>query len=62
MPKPDLKLPASEEEKRSSKTDVQPSLVTGLGSRIHQRFAKSERVELDIPARTERGRFATFPS
>lgn len=51
-----------EEEVRTilRNTLAQPADPGGLGSRIHARFAALGGVDLDLPARTEAARAATF--
>ena len=51
-----------EEEVRSILRNVlaQPIATSGLGSRIHARFAAIGGVELDLPTRSQAVRAATF--
>ena len=53
-----------EEEVRSILRNVlaQPTATSGLGSRIHARFAAIGGVELDLPTRSQAVRAANFES
>ena len=45
---------------RDSLSKPRPS--TGLGSRVHRRFARIDSSGLDVPARTERARTPELPT
>ncbi|HWS94430.1 MAG TPA: plasmid stabilization protein [Mycobacterium sp.] len=45
---------------RAALTGRSPSVV-GMGTRIRQRFSASEKVEIELPDRTERPRAAELP-